>query len=407
PEAPTPPIAIDDEPMPDTPPPVATAEPEIVTEVARGFNTFGLELYGKVGTEPGDLVISPASVALALAMTQAGARGETGKEMADALHYPRPAPVVQRAVATMLGEWNEPREGFELAVANRLFGDAKVPYEPAYLSLTERFFGAPLEPVDFRGAHEAARLRINDWVEERTHDRIEDLLPPNAVDPSTRLVLVNAIYFKSPWLHPFNEGMTAPAPFFAAAGTHDVPTMRVTERMAVAQTDDAQIVELAYVDPRYSMTVVVPTAVDGLAAIEAGLSVETLEGWHTATKGERISLSLPKFRIAPDDAMRLSGPLQELGIRKAFSAAADLTGIAPASEQLMLSEAFHKGFIEVDEKGTEAAAATAIVARAGSAAPIEEPREVKVDRPFLYLIRDTNSGLVLFMGRVTDPKTEA
>ncbi|MCB9718702.1 MAG: serpin family protein [Myxococcales bacterium] len=402
----TPPDAMNED-TPETPaeaPP--RAEPDVVGEVATGFNAFGVDLYRKVAAEPGDIVISPASVALALTMTHAGARGETAKEMETALHFPRAAPVVQSAVATMLGDWNAPREDVELSVANRLFGDGTVPYETPFLALTKRFFDAPLEPVDFKGAHEAARLRINGWVEDETHDRIQNLLPEGAVDSSTRLVLVNAIYFKAAWMSPFTDFLTAPAPFHAAGGDHDVPTMHVTEHFSFAEAEGVQVVQLPYVDPRFAMTVVIPTATDGLAAVEASLSAETVDGWVGALAGERLSLSMPKFRIAPGEALRLREILGELGIVKAFGDDADLTGIAPASEQLQLSEAFHKGFIEVDEKGTEAAAATAIAARAGSAAPVDEPREVKVDRPFLYLIRDTRSGLLLFMGRVTDPKTE-
>jgi serpin B len=269
-------------------------------------------------------------------------------------------------------------------------------------------FAAPLDPVDFRGAHEAARAKINDWVEAQTHDRIQDLLPAGSVDPSTRLVLVNAIYFKSQWMKPFPEQRTAPAPFFAAAGKRDVPTMSHTEHFSFTESkaDGVQVIELPYGDPGFAMTLVVPLAKDGLGKVEAALTADRLSAWVGALAGERIALSLPKFRIAPAEGLRLAGVLGELGIRKAFTGEADLTGIAPASEQLQLSEAFHKGFIAVDEKGTEAAAATAMTARAGSAAPVGEPRAVKVDRPFLYFIRDTRSGLVMFMGRVVDPKTE-
>jgi serpin B len=395
--------------MPKTPPvPAVAATPETVAEVAAGFNAFGIDLYRKLATTPGNQVISPASVAIALAMTHAGARGDTAKEMETALHFTRPAAEVQAAVGTMLTGWNTPHEGAELAVANRLFGEATVAYAPPFLELTRTVFAAPLDPVDFRSAHEAARTKINDWVEAQTHDRIQDLLPAGSVDASTRLVLVNAIYFKSQWANPFPEHRTAPAPFFAAAGKRDVPTMSHTERFSFTEStaDGVQVIELPYGTPGFAMTLVVPLAKDGLSEVEGALTADRLTAWVGALAGERIALSLPKFRIAPAEGLRLAGVLGELGIRKAFTAEADLTGIAPASEQLMLSEAFHKGFIAVDEKGTEAAAATAMAARAGAMAPSDEPRVVKVDRPFLYLIRDTRSGLVMFMGRVVDPKSE-
>jgi serpin B len=424
PEAPTPaptqdPSVTPKPPVPTpapAPTPATAATPEVVAEVAAGFNAFGLELYRKVATAPGDQVISPASVAMALAMTHAGARGDTAKEMEAALHVTRPVGELQAAVGTMLASWNEtrepsggeeaPAERMELAVANRLFGEATVPYEPAFLELSRSVFAAPLEPVDFKGAHEAARTKINDWVEDRTHDRIQELLPGGAVDASTRLVLVNAIYFKSQWMAPFPDHLTKPAPFFAGKRSHDVPTMNVTEHFSFTEStaDGVQVIELRYRDSGFSMLLVVPLAKDGLPAVEAALTNERLTAWTGALVGERISLSLPKFRIAPDEGLRLSQALGELGIRKAFSAEADFTGIAPASEQIQLAEAYHKGFIAVDEKGTEAAAATAMAARAGGMP--SEPRAVKVDRPFLYFVRDTSSGLVMFMGRVVDPKTE-
>jgi serpin B len=398
-------------PTPDTPP-APTASPEVVAEVAAGFNTFGVELYREIAAAPGDQVISPASVAVALAMTHAGARGDTAKEMEAALHVTRPAADLHAAVGTMLTSWNAPGEApehapprAELSVANRLFGEATMPYEAPFLETTRTVFAAPLDSVDFKGAHEAARIKINDWVEAQTHDRIQELLPPGAVDASTRLVLVNAIYFKSQWMEPFQEHDTKPAPFFAEGKrAHDVPTMNATDHFSFAEitADGVQVVELRYGDPGFSMVVVVPLEKDGLSKVEAALTADKLAGWTGALTGERIALSLPKFRIAPADALRLSGALGKLGIRKVFGAEADLTGIAPASEQLQLAEAYHKGFIAVDEKGTEAAAATAMGMRAGGMPA--EPRVVKVDRPFLYLVRDTRSGLVMFMGRVVDPK---
>jgi serpin B len=398
------------EPTPDpvspSPAPTVAVTPEVVAEIATGFNAFGVELYRKVAATPGDQVISPASIALALAMTHAGARGDTAKELEAALHVTRPVGEVQAAVGELLTGWNAAREGTELAVANRLFGEATVRYEPAFLDLTRTVFAAPLDPVDWKGAHEAARAKVNDWVEERTHDRIQELLPPGAVDASTRLVLVNAIYFKSSWANPFPEHLTKPAPFFAATGTHDVPTMHVTEHFGFTESpaDGVQVITLPYADRGFSMVLVVPLRKDGLAEVEAALTPEKLAAWTGAPGGERIALSLPKLRIAPAEGLRLAAMLGELGIRKAFTSEADLTGIAPASEQLQLAEAYHKGFIAVDEKGTEAAAATAMAARAGAAMPSTEPRAVKVDRPVLYLVRDTRSGLVMFMGRVADPK---
>ncbi|MCX4240128.1 serpin family protein, partial [Paraliomyxa miuraensis] len=394
-------------PEPTAPMPPAAAAPETVTAIATGFNAFGLDLYRKVASTPGDQVISPASVALALCMTHAGAKGPSAAEIERALGFGSyPVAEVQSAVGTMLAAYAAPPEGVELAVANRLFGEAKVAFHEPFLERTKSVFAAPLQTMDFRGAPEPSRAEINGWVEQQTRERIQDLLPAGSVDDTTRLVLVNAIYFKSQWMSPFPEHRTAPAPFSAPGGPHDVPTMTVTEHFRIARlpSEGVSLIELPYADPAFAMTVVVPTAVDGLAALEAALTPETLDRWMGALTGERVALSLPKFRIAPAESLRLQPVLGELGIRTLFTAEADLTGIAPPREQLQLSEVFHKGFIAVDEKGTEAAAATAVLARAGGMP--SEPTVLAVDRPFLYLVRDTKTGLVLFLGRVVDPKTE-
>ncbi len=388
-------------------PPVPEVAPELMAAVSGGLNTFGLNLYRELASTPGDQVISPASVALALAMVHAGARGNTAKELADALHMSRPVAEVQSTITAMMMGWARERERAELTVANRLFGDRGVAFEGPFLDLTGRSFGAPLDRVDFRTAAEAARQEINSWVADRTHERIENLLPPGSVDATTRLVLVNAIYFKSAWMRPFPEYRTAPAPFHAAHGTHDVPTMRITRSLMLVEDTKAgvQAVELAYQDARFSMMVVMPTGTGSLSGIERDLTPERIATWRAAQTSQRIDLSLPKFRIAPPDALRLGQVLNRLGIGAAFTSDADLTGMAPAHEQLQLAEGYHKGFIEVDEKGTEAAAATAIAAPAGGLPPTGEPRAIRFDRPFVFLIRDDKTGMILFVGRVTDPST--
>lgn len=387
-------------------PPVPTAEPALVTEVATGFNDFGLDLYRHVSDPPGNLIISPASVSLALTMTHAGARSATAKEMAETLRFPRAAPLVQRAVATMLTQYAKPGENTTISIANRLFGDDTLTYQPPFLSLSNRYFRAPLEPTDFKNAPEPARARINSWVSEKTRDRINDLLPSGSITAATRLVLVNAIFFKAPWAQEFSESRTAAAPFFSGPEPHDVPTMYMTESVKITEADGTRVVELPYQDPRFSMVIVMPTGKADLGALEASLNAERLNTWNDTLRSERVELALPKFKIAPQEPIRLASVLQEMGMKLAFSGDADFSGMAPKEAEIQLSEAFHKGFIEVDEKGTEAAAATAIVARAGSAAPTEPPREVRIDHPFMFMVRDTHSGLLLFVGRVDDPAAQ-
>jgi len=398
--------------------PVAPASAQEVAGVASSFNAFGLDLYRSIAQAPGNQIVSPASISVALAMTQAGARGPTAQQMHQAMHIEGQSPEqVAQAVHSMLQAWSAASEpgdasepskpSVELAVANRLYGEATLPYAPDFIALTERAFEAPLETVDFKTAAEPARVRINDWVEERTHDRIADLLPPGALDDQTRLVLANAIYFKAPWTHPFTEGATAPAPFFTAGTTKvNAPTMKLTERLrhAAIPDDGVELLELPYAQGRFAMTVVLPTAKDGLPAVEAALDVERLERWIGALDQRRVEVALPSFELSPAASLELSAPLRGLGIELAFTDAADFSGMTPDPEGLKIDEIYHKGFIAVDEKGTEAAAATAVVmATRGMARPEGPPHPFVVDHPFMFMIRDTTSGLVMFMGRVVDP----
>ncbi|MBC8069246.1 MAG: serpin family protein [Deltaproteobacteria bacterium] len=396
----------DAQPTPPEPAPPEPVDPEVAMDIGKRNGEFAFDFYGQLGKQPGNLVYSPASIALAFAMVHAGAKGKTAAEIAKVFHLEGDTAKLQAGLADAVRRWQSSKEGLELAVANRLFGEATTPFEKAYLALTDRVFQAPLEPVDYKNAHEAARARINAWVVERTHDRIRDLVPEGGVDPSTRLVLVNAIYFKGAWEEPFSESATKPGDFFAPKGKTTASFMRASRyfHSGVVKSEGLQWAELPYQNGPYAMTIVLPDARDGLAKIEAGLSEAKVRGWLAGTDYRRLDLRLPKFKIEPGDPLQLSRLLGALGLSTPFGGNADFTGMAPASEQIQLAEAFHKAFIAVDEKGTEAAAATAVSMRAGAAAPTDEPIPFVVDRPFLFLLRDTSSGAILFMGRVESPK---
>jgi serpin B len=246
-------------------------------------------------------------------------------------------------------------------------------------------------------------------VAQQTAKRITNLIPPGGVASDTRLVLVNAIYFLGDWLSPFQPNATAPAPFhLGPTSTVDVPTMHQNARLKAAKIDGAQLVELPYRDGTLAMTIVVPEALDGLGALEQSLSMARLERWSSALVPAQVDLALPRFAIDPSEPLSLGGALGAMGVHRAFdSTQADFTAIAnPPDPELRLffSAVFHKAFVQVDEKGTEAAAATAIVATAGCAAP-PEAVSVQVDRPFLFFIRDLDTGMVVFMGRVSNPAT--
>lgn len=376
--------------------------------LAQRLNRLTTEVYGQLRGQPGNLVVSPASLALALTMTWSGARGDTAREMAAVLHIDGSPPEALAAAGAQLNAWNDPgRTKYTLAVANRLFGEATTAFDPAFVADTERFFKAPLEGVDFVNQADAGRQRINAWVAEQTRDRIRELLPAGSVDGQTRLALVNAIYLLADWENPFNPAWTKPAPFYTPGGARDVPTMAQVEAFRYGRADGVSVLEMPYVGGDLSMVVVLPDARDGLGAVEERLSAETLARWIDAARLQQVRVWLPRFEIDPPQPLALAPVLAALGMPTAFDRRrADFTGIADPpnpDDRLFISQVFHKAYVKVNEQGTEAAAATAVVmARAGSA-PSAPPPEFRADHPFLFFIRDNRTGVILFAGRVVDP----
>jgi serpin B len=391
----------------DARPPQAPPSPGEARSFAQASNAFGFDLHARLREKPGNLTYSPASITLALAMTWGGAAGPTSDEMRATLHFQGPVKDVLASAGKLSATLQDPKRPVVLAIANRLFGEKTYGFEKPFLDDTATLFGAPLEPVDFRTQKEAARQRINGWVAERTRDRIKDLVPASGVSTDTRLALVNAVYFLGDWEEPFQKTATGDQPFLVN-GTKEtpVPTMRKVHGYEVADAGDATVVQLPYKGGELAMLVVVPKKADGLGEIEAKLDAKRLDGWVSALKSERVALAMPRFEVNPAESIALRDELEAMGMKLAFDAdRADFTKIAnPPSkaDRLVISQVFHKAFVKVDEKGTEAAAATAVMMARGGGAP-EQPRQVKVDRPFLFFLRDIPSGLVLFAGRVVDP----
>lgn len=375
-------------------------------------NRFAFDLYGRVREGSGNVAVSPASVSIALAMTWGGARGDTAVEMKRVLHFDGPADAVGAAAGRLAAELQSPSRPVVLRVANRLFGEKTFRFEAPFLATTKSAFGAGLEPVDFKGAPEKARGVINDWVEAQTERRIQALVPPGGVTGETRLALVNAIYFLGDWQEPFTREATRPEAFrLTAAKSVEVPTMHSVRSQRFVAADEVKALSLPYAGGSLSMLLLLPDAADGLSALESALTAEKVDALVRALAPVKVVVSLPKFEVNPAESLRLAAVLKSMGMPLAFDRQkADFTGIANPSDlrdRLCIGDVFHKAFVKVDEKGTEAAAATAVVMmRAGSAAPKPETlAEFKADHPFLFLIRDEATGLVLFMGRVADPTT--
>jgi len=391
----------------------AAADPAVKEPAApvKGSNAFGFELYRRLKEGTGNRAFSPASVSAALTMAWGGARGETALEMQRVLHIPGPAAEAMKESGRLLAELSGGERGVTCRIANRLFGERSYRFDPSYLEATRAAYGAPLEPVDFEHGFEAARVLINGWVEAQTGKRILDLLPPGSLDADTRLVLVNAIYFLGDWARPFAREATRSAPFHTSPSAKtDVPTMHQTGTFGWMRGDRFQALDLPYERGGFSMLVLLPDGVDGLAALEDSLSSDALDRIVATLVPTRVAVALPKFEVNPARAVSLSPLLRELGLSAAFDRGrADFTGIADPPDprdRLFISEVFHKAFVRTDEKGTEAAAATAVPMMLVGSAMTSRPVPFVADHPFLFLIRDDASGLVLFMGRVADPSAK-
>jgi serpin B len=390
-------------PMIDVPPP----SDETTRHVVEGLNRFTLDFHRTAAEREADSVLSPASIALALGMVHVGARGETAAEIAKALHVERDAKELHGAFGELLRRWNGEVAGVELSVVDRLFGDTSVAFERGYVDLTGKVFGAGMQLMNFQGAPDASRTEINAWVAGQTHDRIVDLLPDRAITSATKLVVVNAVYFKGSWVQAFDPNATKPGDFAAPKGKRSVPMMHRTGDVAHAAIPEAKLslVHLPYVAEAMAMVVLLPDAPDGLAALEAQLDAAALDGWIGKVATRKVDLALPKLRVEMGAPLLLKAPLTSLGVQRVFDhEKADLTGIAPATEMLRIDEGYHKAFIEIDEKGTEAAAASALALGPGGPPPKQDaPVVFHADRPFLYLLRDTQTGAILFIGHVVSP----
>ena len=391
---------------------------------ANAVNALGMDLL-KQGVPPTEnALISPYSIQSALAMTYAGADGDNKEEMAKALHYAdaeeqlhasfaalqSALAEVTRKTGTLAEQSNRagrPAEPVILTVANRLFGDSGYRFEQPFLDLLKGTYHAPFELMDFRGASEPSRIAINGWVAEQTQKRIVDLIPGGGIDASTRLVLVNAIYLKAPWAKPFKAEATKPAPFHVDGVTpKDVPTMTNRDSYGHFHGEGYTAVTIPYNGSDVHFLVILPDEMNGLAELETKLTPEILASC-ALMKTADVVLHLPKLKLEPP-LMKLSAALKSLGLVRAFSrepgvANFNRMAIPQQGGDLAISEVFHKTFLKLDEKGTEAAAATAVVMVFKTSVE-PPPIEVRVDHPFLFAIQHRQSGACLFLGRVTNPQ---
>ena len=388
-------------------PAAGAAEPTEQTDVKaliEGNNAFALNMYGKLKDQKGNLFFSPFSISTALGMTYAGARGETAAQMENALRFPFGQEHLHPAFHTLIWDiqGRQKTGNYQLSVANALWGQKGEGFLPDFLKLTKDTYGAGLREVDFKADAEAARKTINLWVEEQTNQKIKDLIQQGMLNQMTRLVLTNAIYFKAPWAHVFQKRNTKDGPFTLADGTKlQAPMMRQTEHFSYAETEDLQALELPYRGQDLSMLIMLPRKADGISALDTGIAAKGLEGCVTGLRGCRVDVTVPKFKTTSQ--FRLDDALGALGMTDAFGGKADFSGMN-GKKDLSIGAVIHKAYVDVNEEGTEAAAATAVVMMGAAAPRPEETKEFRADHPFLFLIRDRRTGSILFMGRVMNPK---
>jgi serpin B len=387
-----------------TSPDVSTSEQALLVE---GNSAFAFELYQALKGEEGNLFYSPHSISVALAMTYSGARGETAEQMAATLQFLleqdrlHPAFNWLDAELASRGEGAEGKDGkgFRLNIVNAIWGQKDYEFLSDFLDVLAENYGAGLRILDFITETEESRLAINKWVSDQTEGRIKDLIPPGAIDALTRLVLTNAIYFNAAWAYPFDEDMTADGPFYLLDGGQvGVPMMTQTESFNYTEGAGYQAVELPYDGGELSMVILLPAS-GNFEAFEEGLQAQQVCDIISSLQPTLVALTMPRFEF--DSAFSLKDTLAEMGMPIAFSPYdADFSGMT-GNPELFISDVIHKAFVAVDEAGTEAAAATAVIMNLTAIPP--PPVEVTLDRPFIFLIRDIETGAILFVGRVMNP----
>ena len=398
-------------PVGQTPAPVIITDTGSTTAVAEANNRFAFELYSRLAKDQkysGDnLFFSPFSISSALAITYEGAKGKTADEIRSVFYYPENDSARREGYQDLNAGINSGDPSYSLRTVNTLWAEKTSPFLAEYIGTAERYYSANTTNLDFKGHPEDSRLTINIWVEDKTGDRIKDLIPAGAIDPMTRLVITNAIYFKGDWVKQFDKNKTADAEFRTGPQrTVKVPMMQRTDENAVyvyAENSDSQMLSMSYehtTGPELSIIVLLPKA-DNLTTTEASLSADTLSALQQSAESRRVMVYFPKFTLGTKYS--LPDTLGAMGMPTAFTGNADFSGM-DGTNDLLISDVIHQAFVDVNEEGTEAAAATAVVMKLAAAPANPEPVPVfRADHPFIFIIQDDETGSILFMGRVVNP----
>ena len=374
----------------------------MIKNIARDNTLFTLDLYNQLKMTDGNLFFSPFSIFTALAMTWAGARENTAVQMAETLHFTEKPAQFHRAIGDLISQLNavQKETDVELSIANAIWAQKGYQFLDEFFRIVQQSYQADLKQVDFSSAAESARQAINAWVEQQTNEKIKDLLPPKVLNALTRLVLVNAIYFKGFWDNQFKSRDTREMEFWLL--TEDavkVPMMHQEHQFGYWENDSLQIMEMPYKEESLSLIVLLPKEKTGIIDLEQKLNFENMMAWQSRLRKRKVIVFFPKFKI--ESQFSLGQTLALMGMPDAFDPElADFSAMV-GHKELYISAVIHKAFLEVNEEGSEAAAATGVVVGVTSIAP--SPPIFKADHPFVFFIRDNKSQSILFLGRVLNP----
>ena len=378
----------------------ATAEG--VNSVVDANNDFAFDMYTKVKSDTENVFFSPYSISTALAITYEGARGQTAEEIQTVFHFPKDDNVRRPSFARIYNQLNAGSNDYQLSTANALWAQKDYPFLEDYIKSAENYYGGKVTNLDFIGETEKSRVTINDWIEQQTRNKIKDLIPQGVLSDYTRLVITNAIYFKGFWTNKFDPKDTGEEDFKLSNGNDvKVPMMRLTDselKFKYTETEDLQVLEMPYKGEELSMIILLPKE-GKMGDLENSISSEKLTEWKNALRNETVHISLPKFKF--ETKYFLVDTLKEMGMPVAFSSSdADFSGMN-GKRDLFIQNVIHQAFVEVNEEGTEAAAATAVVVNTMS---IPSIKDFRADHPFIFIIQDKSTGNVLFLGKVNDPR---
>ena len=376
----------------------------VAADAATSINGFAVDMYQNLSTKEGNIFFSPASISIALAMTWTGAGGATADEMASVLHLTADRNKVLSDHYKLLAGLAGSDSTYTLKAANRIWGAQSFSFKPAFNSDIQTYFSGDAKEMDFVGQPNNERLTINQWVADQTDDKIRNLLPAGSITQDTRLVLTNAVYFLGDWVYPFAANLTRDEDFHTAdSATVKTPTMKLKKDLLYYSDDSLAIVALPYEGHDLEFLVILPNDKNGLSKIEASLSTASLQKNIAAMRSQKMNVWLPKLDLS--QSFKLNTTLDQMGMKRPFSPqSADFSGISE-QRNLFISSVVHKSFLKVDEKGTEAAAATGVsIAVTSMPTPSKPPIAFIADHPFLFLIREKDTGLILFMGRLENPQ---